>query len=380
MTPGSGGTQNYSFDASSNLTGLPAGGTGTYDKAGELTSATQSGNTTSYTYNADGERLTSTQGSSTVSSGSWNGAGQLSSYTSSAGTMTAARYNGDGQRATATATTTTTGTGTGTQQFVWDTVTAVPQALMDSQNAYIYCGGLAPAEQVNLTTGTVTYLVADSLGSVRGTVSASGSLTGTTSYDAWGNSETTGGLTATTPFGYAGGYTDPTGLIYLVNRYYDPQTGQFTSVDPAIAQTVQPYAYANGNPVSYTDPSGACNWWCEGFSWSAAGIVGGLCGALTAEDGLGWICWGLGNGVFDAVSYWWDARHPGFWNIVYHFVRGFAIGAIFSGGGRSSSAIGRQDIRSDRLGVGGEPASASSLRYWPFSRWQACFSGTLVLD
>jgi hypothetical protein len=115
--------------------------------------------------------------------------------------------SGDGQRATAT---------TGTQQFAWDTVTAVPQALMDSQNAYIYCGGLAPAEQVNLTTGTVTYLVADSLGSVRGTVSASGSLTGTTSYDAWGNSETAGGLTATTPFGYAGGYTDPTGLIYLV--------------------------------------------------------------------------------------------------------------------------------------------------------------------
>jgi RHS repeat-associated protein len=29
------------------------------------------------------------------------------------------------------------------------------------------------------------------------------------------------------PLGYAGAYTDPDGLLYLVNRYYDPQTGQF---------------------------------------------------------------------------------------------------------------------------------------------------------
>ena len=102
MTPGSGSDQDYSLDASSDLTGLPAGGAGTYDKAGELTSATQSGSTAAYTYNADGERLTSTQGGTTVSSGSWNGAGQLTSCTSPSGTTTAASYNGDGQRATAT--------------------------------------------------------------------------------------------------------------------------------------------------------------------------------------------------------------------------------------------------------------------------------------
>jgi RHS repeat-associated protein len=31
------------------------------------------------------------------------------------------------------------------------------------------------------------------------------------------------------PFGFAGGYTDPTDLIYLIHRYYDPSTGQFIS-------------------------------------------------------------------------------------------------------------------------------------------------------
>jgi RHS repeat-associated protein len=53
-----------------------------------------------------------------------------------------------------------------------------------------------------------------------------------------------------------GGYTDPDGLIYLVNRYYDPATGQFTSLDPEISMTGQPYTYANDNPVNAKDPNG----------------------------------------------------------------------------------------------------------------------------
>lgn len=46
------------------------------------------------------------------------------------------------------------------------------------------------------------------------------------------------------------------GIIYLQNRYYDPATGQFLSVDPEVRSTPQPYAYATGNPVSQTDPTG----------------------------------------------------------------------------------------------------------------------------
>ncbi len=254
MTAGSGAPLDYSFDASGNLMTLPGGATGTYDQAGELTSAVQSGATTSYTYNADGEQLTAAQGGTTVASGTWNGAGQLTSYSSSAGDMTAATYDGNGDRATAA-------TGSGTQGFVWDTVSPVPQMIMDSANAYIYTHGPAPAEQVSLSSGTVTYLTADALGSVRGTVNSSGSLTGSTSYDAWGNPQTAGGLTATTPFGYAGGYTDPDDLTYLLNRYYEPAIGQFTSVDPDLAETQAPYSYAAGDPVSDTDPTGLKPWY-----------------------------------------------------------------------------------------------------------------------
>jgi RHS repeat-associated protein len=115
---------------------------------------------------------------------------------------------------------------------------------------------MAPAEQVNLATGSVTYLVTDSLGSVRGVVSSTGTLTVTMSYDAWGNLEATGGLTVSTRYGYAGGYTDATGLVYLINRYYDPATGQFISVHPDVSQTLTPYAYANDDPVLNSGPAG----------------------------------------------------------------------------------------------------------------------------
>jgi len=42
----------------------------------------------------------------------------------------------------------------------------------------------------------------------------------------------------------------------VVDRYYDPQTGQFLSVDPKVQQTQQAYIYAGDDPVRNTDPSG----------------------------------------------------------------------------------------------------------------------------
>jgi RHS repeat-associated protein len=83
-----------------------------------------------------------------------------------------------------------------------------------------------------------------------------GALTSSMSYDAWGNPQTPGGVGAITAFGYAGGYTDADGLIYLINRYYDPSTGQFISVDPEVESTGEPYSYASSNPADNVDPLG----------------------------------------------------------------------------------------------------------------------------
>ena len=44
--------------------------------------------------------------------------------------------------------------------------------------------------------------------------------------------------------------------VFLNNRYMDPQTGIFLSVDPLVAKTGEPYLYAAGNPTTLSDPSG----------------------------------------------------------------------------------------------------------------------------
>jgi RHS repeat-associated protein len=50
---------------------------------------------------------------------------------------------------------------------------------------------------------------------------------------------------------------DATGQQYRRNRYYDPQTGQFTQTDPiGLAGGLNAYGFAEGDPVSYSDPYG----------------------------------------------------------------------------------------------------------------------------
>lgn len=42
----------------------------------------------------------------------------------------------------------------------------------------------------------------------------------------------------------------------VVDRYYDPTTDQFLSVDPDVAATDQPYAFTGDDPLNATDPDG----------------------------------------------------------------------------------------------------------------------------
>ena len=81
------------------------------------------------------------------------------------------------------------------------------------------------------------------------------------------------------PFGFAGEmYDGTTGLQYLRARWYQPQTGRFTQVDPfagylGLPETQHPYMYGLNNPTRYTDPSGR---FIDPVTATAALIVGGL--------------------------------------------------------------------------------------------------------
>jgi RHS repeat-associated protein len=62
-------------------------------------------------------------------------------------------------------------------------------------------------------------------------------------------------------YGFTGEPTDANDLVYLRNRYYNPELGTFMSMDPYEGDFNDPmslnrYAYAHGNPVNLTDPSG----------------------------------------------------------------------------------------------------------------------------
>ncbi|MHB8320051.1 MAG: RHS repeat-associated core domain-containing protein [Acidimicrobiales bacterium] len=45
-------------------------------------------------------------------------------------------------------------------------------------------------------------------------------------------------------------------LTNMRARWYDTQSQVFTTVDPAVSSTNQPYQFANGDPVNNSDPSG----------------------------------------------------------------------------------------------------------------------------
>lgn len=50
---------------------------------------------------------------------------------------------------------------------------------------------------------------------------------------------------------------DPSGKIYLRNRYYDPESGRFTQEDPlGLAGGLNVYGFGQGDPVNYSDPLG----------------------------------------------------------------------------------------------------------------------------
>ena len=61
-----------------------------------------------------------------------------------------------------------------------------------------------------------------------------------------------------TPFrfgGFFGIQTDSNGLVHMRARYYNPLIRRFINSDPA-RDAWNWFAYANGNPVSYVDPTG----------------------------------------------------------------------------------------------------------------------------
>jgi len=107
--------------------------------------------------------------------------------------------------------------------------------------------------------GTLTWLIADHLGSTSVTVDASGTLLSSLKYTAFG--ELRSGTAATDQL-YTGQRQEAEiGLYFYVSRFYDPSLGRFVSPDSIVPGAGDPqaydrYAYANNNPIIFIDPTG----------------------------------------------------------------------------------------------------------------------------
>ena len=105
-------------------------------------------------------------------------------------------------------------------------------------------------------------------GDVVALVNSSGNVVRRYEYDAFGV-ELNPDETDTNPYRYCAEYFDiESGTIYLRARYYSPNHGRFTQLDPA-RDGLNWYAYCANNPIIYIDPFGLENLVVAGGAYHA---------------------------------------------------------------------------------------------------------------
>ena len=108
----------------------------------------------------------------------------------------------------------------------------------------------------------VRYYHADLIGSTRLVTDGNGTIIDRRAYKAFGETRVGGSQSsATSTVGYVGSLgveTDPTGLLFMRNRYYSPALGRFIQMDPIglSGEDVNWYRYCVNNPQNCIDVEG----------------------------------------------------------------------------------------------------------------------------
>lgn len=266
----------YTYDANSNITSevntpsriAPALVTNTMTYGADNRLATWNGQ--AVTFDADGN----------MTSGRLNGAASTftydaRSYLTGVGSSSYV-YDAQGNRVSATNSGVTT-------RYVLDPNAALSRMLMETTAAgtavayYVYgATGLISRESAAGAYQTYHY---DLRGSTVKLASATGTVTDSYGYGPFGELVSSTGTT-TNPFKYNGRdgvMTEANGLYYMRARYYLPEAKRFVNRDILLgsvdrALTLNRFAYVNGNPVGFVDPSGNC-------PWCISALVGGIVGA-----------------------------------------------------------------------------------------------------
>lgn len=260
----------YGYDGSNRLSfasmavGTPSTSTETYTitpGTNRLASVATPAGTRSISYDGRGNTASETRpGSVSVVTG-YDGFGRLTSYSRTGDPAPANVYNGMDDRVKVTS-------GSTVRFYVYDN---------DGRMVGEYDASGAPiAETIWLSPQVANdnqpFGGDDGVGGYAPLAIAGGSGASTTLYWVHGNHMgvptviTDASGTATTPAGYTvAGFPGQTrtypDLYYNRYRDYDSATGRYIQADPiGLAGGENPYAYANNNPLRWSDPSGKCPW------------------------------------------------------------------------------------------------------------------------
>ncbi|WP_197344799.1 RHS repeat domain-containing protein, partial [Ralstonia solanacearum] len=252
-------SQSYSYDANGNRTGQTIGGnsyTQTIDPASNRQTVSTGPTTTTNSYDAAGS-LTS-DGTVTYS---YSDRGRLASVTKN-GTTTSYLYNALGQRVVKSG----SNVPTGATRYVYDEAGHLIGEYDQSGNAIQETVYLGDTPVVTIKNATPYYIYADQIDTPR-------VITDTNNLMVW-RWDQTDPFGATLPdenptslgaFTYnprfpGQVYDQETGKHYNANRDYDPASGRYVQSDPIGLNGGQwsTYAYVDGQPTRYTDPKGLC--------------------------------------------------------------------------------------------------------------------------
>lgn len=208
-----------------------------------------------YSYDLNGSTLTVREGSNTTTTNTWDVQGRLVQVVQG-GQTSIYTYDDAGNRTSQTV-------GTQKTTYLNDPNQAYDQVLEEYAP-----GGVLAATYVRGYdllfqghSGVRSFFAKDGLGSTRALTNASGTVTDTYIYDAFGNLIGQTGSNTPNEFLFAGYQHDATGLDYLRSRYLDTGMGRFTSRDSIDGWTDNPitqnhYLYAAADPVDRVDPNG----------------------------------------------------------------------------------------------------------------------------
>ena len=262
----------------------------TYDPANRLTSITLNGETSTLTYDDNGN-LTGKKSPTGTTTYTWTARNQLAQIT--APSLTASfKYDALGRRTEKTVNGNTTG-------FLYDGSQAIAELKANAIDT-VYHTGLQIDEVLARygSTGNRT-LLTDALMSVIAQANDAEGIENYYNYSPYGQAQATG-VDGGNSLQYTGRENDQTGLYYYRARYYDPVLKRFISEDPiGVAGGINLYAYVGGNPVSRADPSGLWE-----ISFGGYGPWGGeMTFGRDPQTGQGFITCKIGFGAGGGFSY-----------------------------------------------------------------------------